>query len=130
MNRFSFKTLKGIYLVQLPNYRYVWREGNYGRKEYKKVNSYLLYNATNKTTKIINYDDARASIFNSELNAFVIGEHEKFLVAENRKCYYMDSDLFQNQTKEETEAATDFRFSILIFGEQNKDFNRPPSRSV
>ena len=92
MNRFSFKTLKGIYLVQLPNYRYVWREGNYGRKEYKKVNSYLLYNATNKTTKIINYDDARASIFNSELNAFVIGEHEKFLVAENRKCYYMDSD--------------------------------------
>ena len=31
--------------------------------------------------------------------------------------------------RKETEAA-DFRFSILIFGEQIKDFNRPPSRSV
>ena len=41
-------------------------------------------------------------------------------------------DYFLTKTpprRKETEAA-DFRFSILIFGEQIKDFNRPPSRSV
>ena len=41
-------------------------------------------------------------------------------------------DFFLTKTpprRKETEAA-DFRFSILIFGEQIKDFNRPPSRSV
>lgn len=92
MKKYSFKTLKGIYLAQLPSFRYAWREGYYGRSERKRVNSYLLFNASEKTSKIINYEEARASVLDSELNMFVLDEHEKFLVAENKKCYYMDKD--------------------------------------
>lgn len=92
MKKYSFRTLEGIYLVQLPNYRYEYRKTFNGRKEYRRVNSYLIYNASNKTSKLINYEEARTSLFDKELNMFVVKENERFLVAEDGMCFYMDID--------------------------------------
>ena len=91
MRNISFKTLEGVYIVKLDAFRSKLKEGYYGRKERKFVNSYLIYNATNKTSKIIDYEEVWAPTFDSELRWFVIKENEKFIVAENGKCFYMDS---------------------------------------
>ena len=90
--KFSFKALDGIYLIRLPEYRSVVRDWGHGRREYKRVSSYVIFNAQNKTSKIINYEEARASVYDNNLNAYLVDEEKPFLVAENGQCYYMDKD--------------------------------------
>ncbi|QFQ12850.1 WG repeat-containing protein [Pseudoprevotella muciniphila] len=88
--KFSFKTLKGIYLLRLPNFRSKFRKRIHGT-QLDKVNSYLIYNANDKTSKIIDYEEVWASTFDSNFEWFIINENEKFIVAENGKCFHMDT---------------------------------------
>lgn len=79
---FNFKTAKGVYLIRIPDYR----------DSFSHVASYVIYNATKKTAKIINYESAIASTYDAELEAYIIKDHEKFLVSEKNQCFYMDED--------------------------------------
>ena len=79
---FNFKTAKGVYLIRIPDYR----------DSFSHIASYVIYNATKKTAKIINYEYAIASTYDAEIEAYIIKDHEKFLVSENEQCFYMDED--------------------------------------
>lgn len=113
MRNISFKTLEGVYIVKLDAFRSKLKEGYYGRKERKFVNSYLIYNATNKTSKIIDYEEVWAPTFDSELRWFVIKENEKFIVAENGKCFYMDSEGFLSQYEGDIHSMRKRKTSII-----------------
>lgn len=90
MDMFSFLTAKGIYLVELPHYRHDKSSSTYYPYDYKS--SFLIYNATEKTSILIHVDHVRASTYDLDLNMFVINDDEKFLVAVDDRCYYMDKD--------------------------------------
>ena len=79
---FNFKTAKGVYLIRIPDYR----------DSFSHIASYVIYNATKKTARIINYEYAIASTYDAEIEAYIIKDHEKFLVSENEQCFYMDED--------------------------------------
>ena len=90
--KISFKKTEGFYLFELPNFRDVERKDLHNRIVHRRVSSYVLYDASQKKSKIINYEEAKASVYDENIRAYVIDGNEKFLVAEDDKCHYMNID--------------------------------------